>query len=203
MTTKVKAKPLSQIRQEKKLAKMQRKAKVISKLAKEKQAKTELQKNANEVALKFENSLKNVKSVRKDSELTLEEYFPKAINELDHTLTDIVSSIQTMGSLRTQLSWEQVKGNFIKEDVEKFEISLLDLENSNEVFEKRIVEVVNESVKGLEKLKKEPTRPLLDAYVLDSSTKAFAVFAEWNETMIDKFHTTNDLLDSLKTGEEK
>lgn len=201
MTNKVKAKPLSQIRQEQKLAKLKKKAKIISKVAKEKQAKEEMKLNAKKAAEKLNASLQNVKSVRKDSELTLEEYFPKAIGELDQTLTDIVSSIQNMGNIRIQLKWEQLKGNFAEEDVAKFEKALTDLENSNKAFEERIVTVVNDSIAGLEELKKNPTREALDAYVLQASTNAFVVFGEWNEVIIDKFHSTNDLLDNLGTGE--
>lgn len=203
MTTQVKAKPVSQIRQEAKILKMKKKAKQIAKLAKDKEAKNTLQKAMETNREEYLKGLGQIKIAQPKVELPLDEYFVQEVGNLDQTLTDILASIQSMGQLRTTLKWDALKANFDKEQADAVEAQLVDLETANKVFEENAIISINGSVEKLEALKKAPTREALDAFVLEASTQAFVIFSEWNETIIDKFHTVSDLLDSLKAGEEK
>lgn len=203
MTTQVKAKPVSQIRKEAKMLKMKKKAKLTTKLIKEREAKQVLQKAMETNRKEYIKGLDGIKSVRPKADLPLEEYFIQEVNNLDQTLTDILASIQSMGQLRLRLNWDALKGNFDKTQADNLENTLVDLEVNNKQFEDSAVASINTSVEKLELLKANPTREALDAFVLEASTQAFVIFSEWNETIIDKFHVVSDLLDELKTGEEK
>lgn len=214
MTVKVKPLKLSEQRALEKARKQKRrvqKALVLqTKMNEAKQAEL-LRKEKEELSFSVNDYLNPIKSINEqiksrsagttDDNMPFEQYFVKEIKALDSTLSDILSSVQRMGVLRHSLNWDAVKNNYNQDQRDEFEASLTKLETENKVYETNIITVVNKAAEDLEILKLDPTRPKLDAFTLDASTKAFSLFAEWNEDIIEQFHGINDLIDKLPEGE--
>lgn len=170
-----------------------------------------LKKEKAELAFSVNDYLNPVKSINEqiksrsagtnDDNMPFEQYFVKEIGSLDSTLTDILSSVQRMGVLRRSLNWDAIKNNYAENKRDEFEASLTKLETENKVYETNIISIVTTASEDLEALKLDPTRAKLNAFTLNASTTAFALFAEWNEDIIEQFHGINDLIDKLPEGE--
>lgn len=215
MTTKVAPKKLSQIRAEEKARKQKLRQKRLVEAA-DKHHKEKKITKANEnlyeiVSVKdmldpvkqIHEKIKTGKAGENDDNMPLEDYFVKEINSLDQTLSEILGAVNNMSNLRRSLKWDETKHLYAEEKSKNFEEKLTKIEGDNEAYRNRLVEVVTKADEDLEQLKRNPNinRDLINAYTINASTTAFAIFAEWNEDVIEQFHDLTDLIDNLKEGE--
>lgn len=215
MTTKVKAKPLSQIRAEEKARKIAKRTRRLqeqmvlqNQLAQAKPQNNNLYQPIDTQALLdpvriIQEKIKERTAGQTDDNMPLEDYFVKEVNSLDLTLTEIVAAIQGISKFRKGIQWDARKHMYAEDKVKEFDEKLGKLEADNKQFEDLIVASVTKSVEELEALKLEPSRDGVNEYTLNASTRAFAIFADWNDVILVQFHYITDLIDNLQDGEDK
>lgn len=205
MTTIVKAKPLSQLRREEKQRKLTKKAKIVDKVLANKAKADQLEarvKLTRDNVTEMINKIQPLPSQQPKKELPLEEHFVKSVQDLDKTLTDIVIAVQNMGHLRASLNWDHVKAKFDETEVSNIDTKLELLESKNKAYNDQLSDLVTKAGVELEDQKQEPTREGIDGFVLMTSTKAFEIFALWNEEVMVIFHDIHDAIDELKEAGE-
>lgn len=204
MTTKVKAKSLSQIRKEEKLRKQQRKVERMAK-SKAKEVKHVHSKSTDLVdgVKQLQERLQNGQIIQPNKKLTFEEQYLKEVNELDATMADILSNIDKFGELRTELKWDLYKDQLDKEEADVIEAQIVKILESNAAYRARMVEEVELATEELNALNADPTPEGLAAFITNNSAKAFITFSLWNEDILNQYFEIQDKIEALTPGETK
>lgn len=206
MTTKVKAKSVSQMRREEKLRKEKLKLEKLNKT----QAKANSFKPNQQPTADIGKGLQEIQKRMVEGNfnkpklgLTVVERFIANVEELDNTLTSILSNMDTFRGMRASLKWDQFKVHLSEADRNAIEEKIIKLEEDNEHYRSSFVDAINTVNENLEVIKGQPVvNEKLELFITSSNAIAFQHFGTWSEAVTAPFFDLQDMIEALPTGEE-
>lgn len=201
MNTKVKAKPLSQLRKEEKLRKQQRKLKKMTR-AQSVGTGPVVERNLNDNVRSIQERIREGKIRKPDLNVTFEDRFVKTVEGVDLLLSDILSNIDTVGNVRTELKWDLFKTHFEEDFVSKVDTRIELIEKVNGEIREEMVTKVGEIDTLLTELKAKPTPEGLDNFEVVANSVAFDIFAKWQEAIFNPYNEIQEMIEALPAGEE-